>query len=427
VPEDILDELHWRGLVAESTDEAALRSALASGPVTYYVGFDPSAPSLQIGNLVQLVTARRFQQAGHRPIILVGGSTGLIGDPKPDAERTLHPPEVVAGWVDKVREQVRPFVSFEGTEGGTVVNNLDWTAQLSALDFLREIGRHFRVNRMIAKEVVSARLNSELGIGYTEFSYQILQAYDYLELHRRTGCTLQLGGSDQWGNITAGVDLVRRVEGATVHALATPLLTDAEGRKLGKTALGTTVWLSAEMTSPYAFYQYLINTPDAEVGTYLRAFTFRSREETEELEKATADNPAARQGQRALAEDLTTLLHGAEECGRVVAASQALFGRGALADIDERTLDAALRETPHISVEGGGELPLLTDLLAETGLVSSKSAARRTVEEGGAYVNNERIAGADASVSPDDLLHGRWLVLRRGRRNVAGVEVLRGS
>jgi tyrosyl-tRNA synthetase len=427
VTEDILDELHWRGLVAESTDEAALRSALASGPVTYYVGFDPSAPSLQLGNLVQLVTARRFQQAGHRPIILVGGSTGLIGDPKPDAERTLHAPEVVAGWVEKVREQVAPFVSFEGAEAGVVVNNLDWTEPLSALDFLRDIGSHFRVNRMIAKEVVSARLKSDVGIGYTEFSYQILQAYDYLELHRRTGCVLQLGGSDQWGNITAGVDLIRRVEGVSVHALATPLLTDAEGRKLGKTALGNTVWLSAEMTSPYAFYQFVFNTPDVEVGTYLRAFSFRSREEIEELEKATADRPAAREGQRALAEELTALVHGTQECAQVIAASQALFGRGTLAEIDEHTLDAALRETPHISVPAGSELPALTDLLAGSGLVASKSAARRTVEEGGAYLNNQRIDEVDAVPSTADLLHGRWLVLRRGRRNVAGVEVVQGD
>ncbi|HEY8458497.1 MAG TPA: tyrosine--tRNA ligase [Actinopolymorphaceae bacterium] len=424
VTDSILDELQWRGLVAESTDEAALRSALASGPVTYYAGFDPSAPSLQLGNLVLLVTARRFQLAGHRPIILVGGSTGLIGDPKPDAERTLQPPEVVAGWAEKIKEQVRPFVSFEGENAAIVVNNLDWTANITALEFLRDIGRHFRVNRMLAKEAVSARMQSEIGIGYTEFSYQILQAYDYLELYRQYGCTLQIGGSDQWGNITAGVDLIRRVEGASVHALATPLLTDAEGRKLGKTESGA-VYLSPELTSPYAFYQYLYNVEDALVGTYLRAFSFRSREEIEELEKATAERPAAREAQRALAEELTTLVHGAEECDRVVAASRALFGRGALAEIDPGTLDAALRAAPHVRIDVGETWPSLVDLLAETGLAASKSAARRIIEEGGASLNNARVTDVDAVPSESDLLHGRWLVLRRGRRNVAGVEVAR--
>lgn len=422
---DILDELYWRGLVAEVTDEAALRSALAEGPVTYYVGFDPSAPSLHHGNLVQLLTARRLQEAGHRPIILVGGSTGLIGDPNPDSERVLHDPEVVAGWVEKIKQQVRPFVSFEGPNAAIVVNNLDWTAPLSALEFLRDIGRHFRVNKMLAKEAVAARLKSDIGIGYTEFSYQILQAYDYLELYRRYGCTLQTGGSDQWGNITAGVDLIRRVEGATVHALATPLLTRADGTKFGKTAGGLTVWLSPEMMSPYAFYQFWYNLPDADMSTCLRVFSFRSREEIEELEKATAERPAAREAQRALAEELTRLVHGNAETEQVLVASRALFGRGALAEIEEATLDAALRETPHVTVKAGEELPPVADLLARTGLVASKSAGRRTISEGGAYVNNERVSDPDAVPTRDQLLYGRWLVLRRGRRNLAGVEVVR--
>jgi len=420
---DILDELHWRGMVAHSTDEAALRSALTSGSITYYAGFDPSAPSLQLGNLVLLVTARRLQLAGHRPIILVGGSTGLIGDPKPDAERTLRDPEVVAGWVEKIKEQVRPFVSFEGKNSAIVVNNLDWTAPLSALEFLRDIGRHFRVNKMIQKEAVSARLNSEIGIGYTEFSYQILQAYDYLELYRRYGCVLQIGGSDQWGNITGGIELIRRVTGATVHGLATPLLTDAEGRKLGKTE-GGAVYLSAELTSPYAFYQYLYNVPDADVGTYLRAFSFRSREEIEELEKATAERPAARDAQRALAEELTTLVHGADECARVVAASRALFGRAELRDIDERTLAAALHEAPHIQVPAGDGLPPVVDLLTSVGLTPSKSAARRAIQEGGISLNNVRVTDVEAVPTSADLLHNRFLVLRRGRRHVAGVEIV---
>ncbi|HEY6738382.1 MAG TPA: tyrosine--tRNA ligase [Actinopolymorphaceae bacterium] len=422
---DILDELHWRGLVAESTDEDALRAALADGPVTFYVGFDPTAPSLHHGNLVQLVTARRLQLAGHRPLILVGGSTGLIGDPNPDRERTLHDPEVVAGWVERIEAQVEPFVSFEGPNAAEIVNNLDWTAPLGALEFLRDIGRHFRVNKMIQKEAVKARLESDLGIGYTEFSYQILQAYDYLELHRRYGCALQTGGSDQWGNITAGVELVRKVTGATVHALATPLLTRSDGKKFGKSEGGLTVWLDPSMMSPYAFYQFWFNSPDNDVSSYLRVFSFRSRQELEDLEKATADRPAARQAQRALAEELTTLVHGADECAKVVAASQALFGRGALNEIDRRTLDAALREAPHVTVEVGDDLPPVVDLLARTELVGGKGAARRTIHEGGAYLNNERVTSIDAVPRPDDLLHGRWLVLRRGRRNIAGVEVVR--
>nr|WP_238362732.1 tyrosine--tRNA ligase [Actinopolymorpha pittospori] len=423
-----MDELHWRGLVAEATDEDALRAALAQGPVTYYVGFDPTAPSLHHGNLVQLVTARRFQQAGHTPLLLIGGSTGLIGDPKPDAERTLNDPETVAGWVERLKRQVEPFVSFEGPNAARIVNNLDWTAPVSILTFLRDIGRHFRVNKMIQKEVVKTRLESDAGIGYAEFSYQILQAFDYLELYRRYGCTLQTGGSDQWGNITAGVDLIRRAEGATVHALATPLLTRSDGTKFGKSAGGLTVWLDPEMMSPYAFYQFWFNTADADVAQYLRVFSFRSREELEELEKTTAERPAAREAQRVLAEELTTLVHGQEETVRVIAASAALFGRGTLGEIDARTLDAALREAPHVRVEvaGGTPLPSVADLLADAGLVQSRSAARRTIEEGGAYLNNERVTDVDAVPTAGDLLHGRWLVLRRGRRSMAGVEVAAG-
>jgi tyrosyl-tRNA synthetase len=421
---DILDELHWRGLVAESTDEAALRTALAEGPVTYYVGFDPSGPSLHAGHLVQMVTARRLQDAGHRPLILVGGSTGLIGDPKPDAERTLQPPEVIAANVERIKEQVSRFVSFDGPNAATVVNNLDWTAPLTAIEFIRDIGRHFRVNKMIQKEAVKARLESEAGIGYTEFSYQILQAYDYLELHKRYGCMLQTGGSDQWGNITAGVDLVRRVEGISAHALATPLLLRSDGKKFGKSEGGVNIWLDPETFSPYAFYQYWFNTPDADVSNYLRTFSFRSREELEELEKATAERPAAREAQRVLAEELTTLVHGEEETAQVIAASQALFGRGSLEEIGARTLDAALREAPHVSVPSGEVPQTMADLFALTELAPSKSAARRTIGEGGAYVNNDRVTDPDAPVPSDRLLHGRWLVLRRGRRNLAGVEIV---
>ncbi|NDL61147.1 tyrosine--tRNA ligase [Phytoactinopolyspora mesophila] len=422
---DIIDELHWRGLIALSTDEQELRSALAAGPVTYYVGFDPTAPSLHHGHLVQLLTARRLQQAGHRPLALVGGSTGLIGDPNPDRERTLNDPGVVAGWVEKIERQVEPFFDFEGPNAARVVNNLDWTAPMSAIEFLRDIGQHFRVNKMLAKEAVAARLNSDVGIGYSEFSYQILQALDYLELYRRHGCTLQTGGSDQWGNLTAGVDLIRRVEGTTVHAFATPLLTKADGTKYGKTA-GGAVWLDPDMLAPYGFYQFWLNLDDADVPSHLRVMSFRSREEIEDLEKQTVDRPAARTAQRALAAELTTLVHGAEETERVVAASQALFGRGELAELDERTLGSALAEAGAPQVKAGEELPSYVDLFVEAGLAESRSAARRTVAEGGAYVNNVRIdpkSPNEAAPHREDLLYGRWLVLRRGKRNVCGVEI----
>jgi tyrosyl-tRNA synthetase len=424
---DILDELKWRGLVALSTDEDALRAALAAGPVTLYCGFDPTAASLHFGNLLQLLTVRRLQDAGHRPLVLVGGSTGLIGDPKPDAERVLHSKETVAEWVERIRVQVSRYVTFDGANAARVVNNLDWTAPLSAIDFLRDIGKYYRVSRMLAKEAVSARLESLEGISYTEFSYQILQGLDYLELYRRYGCTLQTGGSDQWGNITSGVDLIHRVEGVSVHALATPLLTKADGSKFGKTESGT-VWLDPEMTRPYAFYQYWLNVEDALVGQLLRAMSFRTREEIEALEKLTAEQPAAREAQRALARELTTVVHGAEETAQVEAAAHALFGHGALAELDERTLAAALAETSAPRIEVGAEAPSYVDLLVAAGLVPSRSAARRTIAEGGAYVNNTRLdpeLDLEAGPAEDELLHGRWVVLRRGKRTVGGVELVR--
>ncbi|KRV49333.1 tyrosine--tRNA ligase [Wenjunlia vitaminophila] len=416
---DIVDELKWRGLLALSTDEDALRKALADGPVTVYCGFDPTAPSLHIGNMVQILTLRRFQRAGHRPLGLVGGATGLVGDPKPTAERALNAPETVANWVERVRSQIEPFLTFEGPNAAVMVNNLDWTSGLSAIELLRDVGKHFRVNKMIAKEAVARRLNSDLGISYTEFSYQILQGLDYLELYRRYGCTLQTGGSDQWGNLTAGIDLIHRVTGASVHALATPLITKADGTKFGKTESGT-IWLDAELTTPYAFYQFWLNAEDRDVPTLLRIFSFRSREEIEELETLTRERPAARAAQRALAEEMTSLVHGADHCERVVAASRALFGQGDLADLDRSTLTAALAELPYAKV---GNLAPVVDLLAESGLVSSKSAARRTIKEGGAYVNNTKVTAEDAVPAPEDLLHGRWLVLRRGKKHLAAVEV----
>ena len=416
---DIVEDLKWHGLLAQSTDEDALRKAFADGPITFYVGFDPTAPSLHFGNLVQLVAARRIQEAGHKPLILVGGSTGLIGDPKPTAERTLNSKETVAEWVEKIREQVSRFVSFEGPNAARVVNNLDWTAPMSAIDFLRDIGKHFRVGKMLSKDAVSARLNSEAGISYTEFSYQILQGMDYLELYRQYGCTLQTGGSDQWGNITAGVDLIHKAEGVGVHALATPLLLKADGSKFGKTESGT-VWLSGELMTPYAFYQFFLNSEDAMVISYLKVFSFRSREEIEELERLTAEKPQMRAAQKALAEEVTTLVHGAEATAQVIAASKALFGQGDLAELDEPTLRAALAELPGTKV---AELVPVAQLLADTGLVASRGAGRRTINEGGAYVNNRKIEAEDEMPTPEDLLHGRWLVLRRGKRTLGAVEV----
>ena len=420
-PMHVLDDLEARGLLAHATDPDALRAELSARQVTFYVGFDPTAPSLQIGNLVQLLTARRLQQAGHRPLVLVGGATGLIGDPREVGERTLNSKDDVAGWVQRIREQVERFVRFEGDNGATVVNNLDWTGPLSTVDFLRDIGKHFPVNRMLGRDVVRTRL--EAGISYTEFSYVLLQAMDYLELFRRHGCRLQSGGSDQWGNLTAGVELVRRADGATVHAFATPLVTQADGTKFGKTADGT-VWLDSSMTSPYAFHQFWLRADDAKVGEYLRIFTFRSLAEIERLEDEHRERPAARSAQRALAADVTDLVHG--EAARVAAesAAAALFGRGELRDLDSGTLTAALSETPHADAQPSSSgLPTLVDALVLTGLCSSRAAARRTVAEGGAYVNNDRVEDGDSPLPDEAVLDGGWVVLRRGRRAVAGLRV----
>ncbi|MDP4508153.1 MULTISPECIES: tyrosine--tRNA ligase [unclassified Nonomuraea] len=418
---DILDDLAWRGLIAQSTDLDALRASMAKGPITVYCGFDPTAPSLHVGHFVPLLTLRRLQRAGHRPIGLVGGATGLIGDPSGrNTERSLNATEVVAEWVERLRGQVGRFLDFDAQPNAALmVSNLDWTGELSAIGFLRDIGKHFPVNRMLARESVSARLQGE-GLSYTEFSYQILQANDYLELHRRYNCTLQIGGSDQWGNLTAGADLIRRVEGAHVHALTLPLITKADGTKFGKTA-GGALWLDPEMTSPYAFYQYFLNSDDRDVIHYLKVFTFKSREEIEALEKAVAERPFAREAQRTLAEDLTELLHGKEELDAVVAASKALFGQGALEDLPASTLAAALAEVPKAEISALG-VPFV-DLLADSGLVESKSAARRAVKEGGAYLNNVKITDETYVPAADDLLHGRFMVLRRGKKSIGGVEV----
>ncbi|HET7523278.1 tyrosine--tRNA ligase [Oryzihumus sp.] len=418
---DILDELQWRGLVAQTTDEASLREALADGPITFYCGFDPTAPSLHMGNLVQLIVMRHLQRAGHRALCLVGGSTGLVGDPKPTAERQLNPRETVAEWVERINVQVRPFLDFDGDNPAIMVNNLDWTAPMSAIDFLRDIGKHFRVNAMIKKDAVSARLNSQDGISYTEFSYQILQGMDFLHLYRDHGCTLQTGGIDQWGNLTAGVDLIHRAEHASVHLLTTPLVTKADGTKFGKTE-GGTVWLDPEMTSPYAFYQFWINADDASVISYLKVFTDRTREEIDELEKAVAERPFAREAQRTLAADVTTLVHGAEATAAVRAASEALFGKGDLTALDARTLADATAELPGGTVAVGDSV---VDALVATGLVDGRKAARRVIGEGGASVNNVKVTDEDAVLGEGDFLHGQVALLRRGRKSLAAARLAR--
>jgi tyrosyl-tRNA synthetase len=419
--EDIRDELRWRGAIALSTDEGALRADLAQGPVTLYCGFDPTAPSLHFGNLVQLVVLRRFQRAGHRVLCLVGGSTGQIGDPKPTSERVLKTREQTAHNVSRIKALVAPFLDFDGSTGvthpATLVDNLDWFGPLTALEFLRDVGKHFRVNQMVKKEAIARRLESQEGISYTEFSYQLLQAYDYLVLYRTLGCTLQTGGSDQWGNITAGVDLVHRVEGVSVHALATPLLTDASGAKYGKSE-GNAIWLSADMTSPYAFYQYFLNVEDASVGTLLRFFSDRSRSEVEELERLTVEQPFRRAGQKALAADVVTLVHGAAAYESVAAASEALFGRGELAALDAVTLRDATAELPGAAVAAGATI---TEALVATGLVESRNAARRAVGDGAVSLNGAKVSDAELPLASDDFLHGVAAVIRRGKKNLAAV------
>lgn len=416
----LLDDLEWRGLLAHSTDLDALREALASGSVRFYVGFDPTAPSLHLGNLVQILTAKRLQDAGHTPYALVGGATGMIGDPRDSGERTLNDADTVSEWVDQVRRQIEPFLSFEGENAATMVNNLDWTQGLSTIDFLRDIGKHFPVNRMLARETVKRRLEAG-GISYTEFSYVLLQSMDFLSLYREHGVTLQFGGSDQWGNITGGAELIRRAAGATVHAFATPLITKSDGTKYGKTE-GGALWLDPSMLSPYAFYQFWLNVEDEKVGELLRIFTFLSRAEIEEIEATHAGKPFLRAGQKALAEHVTTLVHGAEETARIQAASAALFGGGDMSTLSADTLGAALGEAGAIAVERA-RMPSVTDLLVEAGLAKSKGEARRTVGEGGAYLNNVRVEDPELVPTEDHLIGGRWMVLRKGKKSFKGVEV----
>ncbi len=420
---DILDDLQWRGLIAQHTDLEALRAHLAEGPVTFYCGFDPTAASLHHGHLVQVLVMRHLQLAGHRPLALVGGATGQIGDPRQSGERQLQPTEVVQEWTNRLRDQISRFLDFEGPAAATMVNNLDWTQEMSAIDLLRGVGKHFRIGTMLAKDIVARRLASDEGISYTEFSYQILQANDYLELFRRHGCTLETGGNDQWGNMIGGVDLIRKVEGASTHVMTTPIITKADGTKFGKSE-GGAIWLDPDMMSPYAFYQFWLQVADEDVIRFLKIFTFLDREAIEALEIEVAERPHQRAAQKELAARVTELVHGADELERVLAATQALWGTGDLREIDERTLRAATQDLPHATlVKGQGTI---VDALVETGLEKGRGAARRTVASGGAYVNNVKAEDEDAPLTQDDALAGSLVLIRRGRRNLAVVELVEG-
>lgn len=412
--EHILDELAWRGLISQTTGLDELRAHLDAGPITMYCGFDPTAPSLHIGNLVQILTQRRLQMAGNKPLMLVGGATGLIGDPKMSGERTLNPVDVVHAWVERIRGQIEPFMSFEGDNAARMVNNFDWTKDMSAIELLRDVGKYFRMGTMLAKDTVARRLNSDEGISYTEFSYQVLQGMDFLELYRRYGCTLQTGGSDQWGNLTAGTELTRKAEGVSVHALATPLITKADGTKFGKTESGT-VWLDPEMTSPYAFYQFWLNQADADVIGYLKVFTFLTREQIGELEAAVAVEPFKRAAQKALAWEVTSLVHGEVAAKGAVDASEALFGRGELEALSADVLASCARALGEAVVVPGSQV---ADALVAAGLAESRSAARRAISEGGAYINNVKVEDVEAVIGAEDALSGGFSVLRRGKKTV---------
>jgi tyrosyl-tRNA synthetase len=421
---ELISDLEWRGLISQTTDRGALLADLNAGPISFYLGFDPTAPSLHLGNLVVLLVMRRFQLAGHRPIPLVGGATGLVGDPSGrNEERTLNASELVGEWVLRIRTQLEKFLDFQTeVNPAMMANNLDWTSSLSALEFLRDIGKHFSVNQMLAKDSVSTRLESG-GISYTEFSYQVLQGFDYLELYRRHNCILQLGGSDQWGNIIAGLDLIRKSDSGTAHALTIPLMTKSDGSKFGKTATGT-VWLDPEMTTPYAFYQFWLNTDDRDVEKYLKVFSFKSHEEIDRLTETVKTNPGAREAHRELAREVTSLVHGAEQATKVELAAKALFGQAELGELDESTLASALSQLPRTTISAGSPIPTWIDLLVATGVVDSKSAARRIVNEGGGYLNNVKIVGDDFTPTEEDFLFGRFIVLRKGKRDLAAVELV---
>jgi len=417
--ETIWDELVWRGLIHVSTDEAQLKALLSGSPIRYYCGFDPTAPSLHLGNLVQLLVLRRLQLAGHTPIALVGGSTGLVGDPKPTAERTLNDPQTVAEWVSILQAQVSRFLSAKGENAVIVANNLDWTKGLSAIEFLRDIGKYFRVGTMIKKDAVSARLNSEAGISYTEFSYQILQGYDFLELHRRYDCMLQTGGSDQWGNLTSGTDLVHKALGKTVHAFGTPLITNSDGTKFGKSE-GNAIWLDAELTSPWAMYQFWLNTDDRDVIDRLKVFTFLSRSEIERLEQAVSEAPQAREAQRTLAHEVTSIVHGEATALAVAEAAAALFGKGSLEQLDSDVFAQALAELPGADVSSA---TTVAQALVDTGLCSSLSDARRAISQGGVSINNEAVTHESAEVGPARAPSKALLLLKRGKKTLASLRL----
>ncbi|QWW18765.1 tyrosine--tRNA ligase [Schaalia sp. 19OD2882] len=418
---DILDELQWRGLLAQHTDIDALREHLSNGPVTFYCGFDPTAPSLHHGHLVQVLVMRHLQLAGHRPLALVGGATGQIGDPRQSGERQLQPTEVVAGWTERLREQISHFLSFEGDNAAVMVNNLDWTSQMSAIDLLRGVGKHFRIGTMLAKDIVARRLASDEGISYTEFSYQVLQANDYLELFRRHGCTLETGGNDQWGNMIGGVDLIRKVEGASTHVMTTPIITKADGTKFGKSE-GGAIWLDPDMFSPYAFYQFWLQVADEDVVRFLKIFTFLSREQIGQLEVEVAERPFARAAQKALAAEMTRMVHGPDQLSRVLAATQALWGSGDLRALDEATLTAAVADLPRATVRLGEGT--VVDALVDAGIEKGRGAARRTVASGGAYLNNVKVTDEDAPIGAADALAGSLALVRKGRRTLFVVELV---
>ena len=419
----LIEELEWRGLIAQTTDRKALLDDLNAGPLTFYVGFDPTAPSLHVGNLVIILAMRRFQLAGHNPIALVGGATGLVGDPSGrNEERSLNDESIVEDWVARIRKQLQSFLKFDGPNAAIMANNLDWTKPYSALQFLRDIGKHFSVNQMLAKDSVSARLEAG-GISYTEFSYQVLQALDYLELYKAHNCKLQLGGSDQWGNIVAGLDLIRKVEGGSGHAFTIPLMAKADGSKFGKTASGA-IWLDPEMTSPYAFFQFWINSDDADVEKFLKTFSFKSKSELESLITAHNENPGKREAHRSLARELTTLVHGEVAAKGAELAAGAMFGQGELRDIDEVTLKAVISQLPTVKIKKNDPIPTWVDLISESGVAKSKSDARRVVKDGGAYLNNEKIPSEDFAPTDKDLIHGRFLILRKGKRDLAAVELV---
>jgi len=418
----LLADLEWRGLIAQSTERKELEALLAK-PTTLYLGIDPTAPSMHLGNLVVFLVLRRFQLAGHQPIALVGGATGLVGDPSgKNDERILNEEKTVSEWVAKIKKQVEKVLDFKDQKAAAIlVNNLDWTKPVSALEFLRDIGKHFSVNQMLAKDSVANRL-ATVGISYTEFSYQVLQSFDYLELYRRHDCKLQIGGSDQWGNIVAGLDLIRKVEGGGAHALTVPLLTKSDGSKFGKTASGA-IWLDDQMTSAYEFFQFWLNSEDADLPKLLKVFSMKSRAEIEQLIEAVKTDPGARQAHRELAREMTTLIHGAGMAKKVEEAAKALFGQGEISDLELSTLDAALGQLPKTTIKKGDAFPSWIELLVATGVVDSKSAARRIVNEGGAYLHNKRVESEDFTPSKSDLLQGKYLLLRKGKRDLAAVEV----